>query len=54
MLKTAKLAILFLQKNIMSESMQLGETETLVLSIIVVILLISLLVIKIRSGKQKF
>jgi hypothetical protein len=53
-LKTAKLAILFLQIVMMSESMQLGETETMVLSIIVVLLLIALLILKIRSGKRNF
>ena len=53
-LKSAKLAILFLQISMMLESMQLGETETLVLSIIIVILLITLLVVKIKSGKRNF
>jgi hypothetical protein len=53
-LKTAKLAILFLQNAIMMESMPLGETEKLVLSIIVVFLLIALIIVKIRSGKQNF
>lgn len=36
------------------ESMQLGDTETIILSIVVVLLLIGLLVLRIKGNRRKF
>jgi hypothetical protein len=36
------------------ENMQLGETETMLLSATVILLLVALLILKIRSNKRNF